>query len=235
MDKPLLVSIIIPVYNEEKSLAELLDLVRNADLGGLKREIIVVDDGSTDRSKEIVHQKSDQYGAIIKAHFSPINIGKGAAVRAGLRLASGDIIILQDADLELDPNEYIFLIRPLLSGQAQVVYGSRFLKRNPDIPWDTRWANRFLSFLTNLLYGTRLTDMETAYKVFRREVVQEIRLRSVGFNIEPEFTAKVVKAGYRIKEVPISYKPRRHHEGKKIGFKDGIEAIWTLFKYRFKD
>jgi glycosyltransferase involved in cell wall biosynthesis len=159
-------------------------------------------------------------------------LGKGGAIRFGLKKATGDIILIQDADLELEPNEYHKLIKPIVSGRTKVVYGSRFLKKSPNIPFKTIFANKILTELTNLLYGSNLTDMETAYKVFRADVIKNIRLRCVEFDFEPEVTAKILQLGYKIYEVPISYTPRRIDEGKKISFYDGIEAISKLIKNR---
>lgn len=229
------VSIVIPVYNEEQSLAEVLDQVCAVELEGFEKEIIVSDDGSTDRTPEIISQYTERATEIIKVHTSPTNLGKGAAVRLGIAQASGDIVIIQDADLELSPTEYQHLLKPIVDGQATVVYGSRFSHKNSQISRRTRWANWFLTKLTNVLFGSSLTDMETAYKVFRREAVTNLSLRCVRFDFEPEVTAKLLQAGHRIYEVPIGYMPRTAMEGKKISWVDGIEAVYTLFRCRFLD
>jgi len=223
-------SVIIPVYNEVRTIAEVIRRVRGVDL---EKEIIVVDDGSGDGTVEILHRLSRE--GHIQLHESRVNLGKGAAVRIGLTYASGEIIIIQDADLELDPNEYGRLMEPILAGRTRVVYGSRFLGTNREIPLVTLAANRFLVLLTNLLYDSSLTDMETAYKVFSAGVLQDIRLRCMRFELEPEITAKLLKNGDRILEVPITYQPRTVQGGKKIGWRDGFKAILTLFKYRFTD
>jgi glycosyltransferase involved in cell wall biosynthesis len=166
-------------------------------------------------------------------HFSRINFGKGAAIRVGLTYVTGDVVIIQDADLELDPNEYELLVNPILTGQADVVYGSRFLGLAPNIPRRTVWANKFLTWFTNVLYRSRLTDMETAYKAFRAEIITSMNLTCHRFEFEPEVTAKLLRLGYKIKEMPISYNPRTVEEGKKIGWRDGVIALWTLLQYRF--
>lgn len=226
-------SVIIPVYNEEMTIGKLIDLVTQVDLGEVEMEVIVANDGSTDTSAEIIESRRLAHPLLIKSYSLPINLGKGAAVRLGLYHATGEILIIQDADLELDPNEYGLLIRPILENKTDVVYGSRFLRQKRQIPLRTRWANRFLTLLTNLLFNGRLTDMETAYKVFRRDVLGKFKLRCVHFDFEPEITGYLLKAGYKILEVPISYNPRRVDEGKKVSWVDGIEAIYTLFRVRF--
>jgi glycosyltransferase involved in cell wall biosynthesis len=221
-------SVIIPAYNEESTIGEVIDKVLKVDLP-LDREVIIVDDGSTDHTIDILEQRREDVQIV---HFSRINFGKGAAIRIGLTYVTGDIVIIQDADLELDPNEYQLLLAPILAGEANVVYGSRFLKPNPNISRRTVLANRFLTWLTNFLYRSQLTDMETAYKAFRSEAVNSLNLQCYRFEFEPEVTAKLLLAGQRIDEVPISYNPRTTEEGKKIGWHDGVTAIWTLLKYR---
>lgn len=222
-------SIIIPVYNEEQTVNELYKKVYKVKLKNIEKEIIIIDDGSTDNSKKLIKEIKNS-NSDVKIFLSQINLGKGAAIRFGLKKATGDIILIQDADLELEPKEYSKLIEPILSGKAEVVYGSRFLKRSPNIPFKTYYANKFLTVLTNLLYGSNLTDMETAYKVFKSSLIKQIRLRGVEFDFEPEITAKILQLGYKIHEVPISYTPRRLDEGKKITIYDGIDAISKLFK-----
>lgn len=225
-------AIIIPVYNEQSTIGEVIDRVLDVDIGDIKKEIIIADDGSTDQSAQIIAKKQKS-SPIIKVHTSITNLGKGAAIRCGLQYATGEIIIIQDADLELDSTEYIELLQPILMNKTKVVYGSRFLKTNKNVPYMTWAANCFLTKLTNLLYNRSLTDMETAYKVFTKEAIDQIELRSVGFDIEPELTAKFFMNGYEIVEVPISYNPRCRQEGKKISWIDGLKAVSTLFKCRF--
>jgi glycosyltransferase involved in cell wall biosynthesis len=226
-------SIIIPVYNEEQTIGEVIDRVWLVDLGGLDREVIIANDGSSDGTRGAIDASPWSNDPRVKIYNSPINLGKGAAVRLGLSVATGDILLVQDADLELDPNEYGRLIAPILDGRSKIVYGSRFLAPTGRVAFKRRIANRFLSTLTNALFGSRLTDMETAYKVFTRDVLSGVRLRCVGFDFEPEITAKVLRAGHRILEVPIGYKPRHEDEGKKIRWIDGVDAIYALLKCRF--
>lgn len=224
-----MLSVIIPVYNEESTIGELL---RQVSVVPIEKEIIVVDDGSTDRTGEILRAHSSQ---VTRIHDSAANLGKGAAIRMGLTYVTGDIVILQDADLELNPAEYRHLIEPIESGKTNVVYGTRFARRADRVPLRTRLANRVLVILTNLLYGSALTDMETAYKVFRATTVRRLHLEARRFEIEPEITAKLLRSGERIYEVPIAYRPRTQDEGKKIGWRDGIVAIWTLVRLRIAD
>jgi len=224
-----LLSVIIPVYNEKSTIKEVIEKVSMVELP-IEKEIIVVDDGSTDGTVEVLHSARVK---LASTYLTPVNVGKGAAVRIGLTLAKGDIMLIQDADLELDPNEYQRLLAPILDNSASVVYGSRFLGENRVAPV-RRAANYFLTFATNLLFRTNLTDMETAYKVFTREVAGNLSLEANRFEIEPEITAQIVRRGFKIAEVPISYRPRTKFEGKKIKWKDGFKALWTLLKYRFR-
>ena len=224
--KRLIVSVIIPVYNEEKSLALIIEKVRNVNL---EKQIIVVNDGSTDGTKKVLANTK----GIDVIHDSPTNKGKGFSIRRGLEYAKGEIIIIQDADLELDPQEYPKLIAPIVNNEAMVVYGSRFLSRKNRMPLITFLANSFLSFLTSMLFGSKITDMETCYKIFHASLIPRLNLKSDRFEIEPEITAKFLKMGQKIHELPITYIPRSSKEGKKIKFKDGLAAIYTLIKCRF--
>ena len=225
-------SIIVPVYNERRTINEVIERVLAVDLGAIEREVIIANDGSHDDTRHVIETHGWLTDPRVRLCENPINLGKGAAVRHGVSVATGDILLVQDADLELNPNEYGKLLAPILAGQTDVVYGSRFLQATAGIPRRTRIANRFLTTLTNILFGGRLTDMETAYKVFRRDVIRSIRLRAVGFDFEPEVTARLLLAGHRIVEVPIGYEPRTADEGKKIGWVDGFDAIYVLLKCR---
>ena len=225
------ISVIVPVYNERKTIQEILRRIQATDLVS---EIVVVDDGSTDGTREILQEMDN--GASVRVVFHEKNQGKGAAVRQGIQISKGDVIIIQDADLEYDPREYPNLLRPLDEGLADVVYGSRFLggARRPILFWNMV-ANKILTLMTNILYNNILTDMETGYKVFRRSAIENIPLRAKRFDFEPEFTAKILKRKVRIFEVPIAFNPRDYSEGKKIKMRDAFHAMWTLLKYRFID
>jgi glycosyltransferase involved in cell wall biosynthesis len=225
-------SVIVPVYNEEGTIQEIVSRALEAEAPGFDKEILIVDDGSTDGTRRQIDESPWRSDPRVRVLANPINLGKGAAVRLGLASAVGDVILIQDADLELDPRDYAALLAPFADPATSVVYGSRFLGRRADIPARARIGNWLLTAATNLLFGGRLTDMETGYKVFRREVLDGIRLRAVGFDFEPELTAALLSAGHRIREVPISYTPRGFDEGKKIRWVDGVDALWTLLRYR---
>lgn len=233
-------SIIIPVYNEKKTIEEILKRVMAVKIPRMDKEIIIVDDKSTDGTREIL-QKIQKKHPWFKILFRSRNGGKGAAVRTGLKKASGDYVIVQDADLEYNPQDIPRLLKPVLEGKAKVVYGTR-LKRWPNLKRDERtprfllhfFGNRFLSLVTSLFYGQWITDMETCYKLFPREALRNMKLRACSFDFEPETTSKLIKKGYRILEVPIVTKPRGYEEGKKLKtVREGSLALWTLIKYRF--
>lgn len=243
-------SIVMPVYNERGTLEEIVDRVRevnltvdaegkNPHLHGpihFEREIVIVDDGSTDGTREILNKWMTKAQRDLCIIFHPQNGGKGAALRTGFEHASGDVIVIQDADLEYDPRDYVKLLEPILEGRTPVVYGSRF-SGGPRAAMSLThtMGNKLLTVATNVLYGTSLSDMETCYKCFRRDVIANMPLRSRRFEIEPELTAKILKRGYTIFEVPISYNGRDFHAGKKITWRDGFTALRTLVKYRFVD
>lgn len=237
-------SIIIPVFNEEKTVVAILKKVVDVDLGNIEKEIIVVNDSSTDttlRKVDDFQNNNKQSKIIILKHTT--NMGKGAAVSTGIREASGDYIIIQDADQEYNPQDIPKLIEPIKKGEVDVVYGTR-LHRLPNFSKEERtfrfilhyFGNRFLSLLTSLFYGKWLSDMETCYKVFPKKAVENMTLHALGFELEPELTAKLLKKGYKIIEIPITTNPRGYDEGKKLRtFHDGFKALWTLCKYRFVD
>jgi glycosyltransferase involved in cell wall biosynthesis len=225
-------SIVMPAYNERKTLREIVGRVLSVDLGPIEKELIIVDDGSKDGTRDIMRELDGRDG--IRALFQPVNMGKGAAVWAGMRASTGDIVVIQDADLEYDPGEYPVLLRPILDGEADVVYGSRFLGTRDGHRvlyfWHTV-GNRLLTLMSNVFTNLNLTDMETCYKAITREVVDRLDLESKRFGIEPEITCKVSRLKARIFEVPISYHGRTYEEGKKIGLKDAFQAVWTILKY----
>ena len=230
------ISIIIPVYNEEKTIEKILEIIWRLDLD-LNKEIIIVNDGSRDKSKEIIKKylaKKKQTKEVEFVFISKENEGKGSAIRAGIDKSNGDLVIMQDADAEYDSSEIRNLVDEIKKSESDAVYGSRILKNNPYQYFTYYLGNRFLSFLTSLLYGAKITDMETCYKLIPAKIAKGLDLRAKGFDMEPEITAKILKKGYKIKEVPISYNPRSKEEGKKINWKDGLKAVWVLLYWRFK-
>ena len=222
-------SVIVPVFNERNTVAEIVRRMRRVELP-VDVEIVMVNDASWDGTGEILKALED---STIQVVHHPDNAGKGAAIRTGLEYARGDLILIQDADLEYDPDDWPRMLAPVLKGKAQVVYGSRFTGERRNMLF-THWlGNRFLSLVTNVLYNTTLSDMETCYKLFDRTVLDGLEIKADGFEFEPEVTAKLLRRGHRIYEVPISYAGREYDEGKKITWKDGYRALWTLARYRF--
>jgi glycosyltransferase involved in cell wall biosynthesis len=225
-----LLSVVMPCYNERDTIEE---IVRRVMAVPLRKELIIVDDGSTDGTRDLLTGLQQRHG--FKLIFQPQNGGKGAALRRGFQEVSGDLVVIQDADLEYSPEEFPQLIELICEGRADVVYGSRFLGRHRVFLFTHYAGNRFLTLVTNVLYNTMLTDMETCYKVMRTEVLRSMALESNGFGIEPELTAKIFKRHYRVYEVPITYDGRGYEEGKKITWRDGFVALWVLLKYRFTE
>jgi glycosyltransferase involved in cell wall biosynthesis len=225
-----LLSVVMPAYNERDTIDE---IIRRVLAVPIRLELIVVDDCSTDGTRDQLQALQRELGFTLI--LQPANGGKGAALRTGFARVSGEIVIIQDADLEYSPEEYPSLIELICTGRADVVYGSRFLGRHRVFLFTHYAGNRVLTLLTNILYNTMLTDMETCFKVMRAEVLRSMTLESNGFGIEPELTAKIFKRGYRVYEIPITYDGRGYSEGKKITWQDGIVAIWTLLKYRFTE
>jgi glycosyltransferase involved in cell wall biosynthesis len=225
-------SVVMPVYNEKATIEEILESV---EATGLATEIVVIDDGSTDGTRDVLQTIVPRHPKL-KLILHEHNRGKGAAIQTGIQAATQQLVLIQDADLEYDPRDYCTLLAPIDQGKADVVFGSRFLggPRRTTMYWHMV-ANRMLTFMTNILYNSILSDMETGYKLFRREIIQSIPLRCKRFDFEPEITAKLLKRRIRIFEVPISFNPREYSEGKKIGLKDAFAAVWTLLKFRFVD
>ena len=223
---------IVPVFNEQATVAAVIDRLLTIDFP-TELEIIVVNDGSSDGTRQVLDRLEGT--ARLRIVHAERNRGKGHAIRLGLDQARGDVIAVQDADLELDPAQLAMLVEPLIQGEATVVYGSRFLDRRPDAPWLTLVANRVLTSLTNVLYGSSITDMETCYKVVRTSVARGLGLTADRFDIEPEITARLLKSGHRIVERPVTFTPRSRAAGKKIGWRDGVAAIRVLVRHRFLD
>jgi glycosyltransferase involved in cell wall biosynthesis len=227
-----LLSIIVPVYNESRTVSAVIERLLAVPLQ-VAREIVVVNDGSTDGTREVLDGLAPVPGVLEIVH-APKNAGKGSAIRIGFARARGTVFAIQDADLELDPAQLAALVQPILDGQTRVVYGSRFLAGRPAAPLLSVAANQALTAVTNLLYGARITDMETCYKIMASDVARSLSLEANRFDIEPEITAKLLRAGHRILELPVRFEPRSRAQGKKIGWRDGVHAIQVLLKYRFR-
>jgi len=222
-------SIIIPVFNEKNTIKEIIKRVFEAQTFGIEKEIIVVDDGSTDGTKEILENLKKEFSFIlIDSHSDKQNHGKGAAIQAGLKYVSGNFVLIQDADLEYNPKDYPILLKPLIDQETDIVYGSRYLIKTPHSSFRYYLGGRILTFIFNLLFSAHLTDINTGYKVFKAEIIRNINLQEKDFAFCEEITAKVIRKGYKIKEVAISYSPRSIKEGKKIKFRDGIKGLWTI-------
>ncbi|HEY6360722.1 MAG TPA: glycosyltransferase family 2 protein [Vicinamibacterales bacterium] len=228
-----LLSIIVPVFNEVRTVRAVIDRLLSIDLP-IEREILVVDDGSTDGTRDVLRRIADD-GCRVSVLEADRNGGKGSAIRRGLERARGSIIAIQDADLELDPVQLAELVAPIVAGETGVVYGSRLLRAQAGMPWLTRAANRFLTAVTNILFGSSLTDMETCYKVMRTDVARGLGLRADRFDIEPEITARLLRQGHRIRELPVRFDARTRAQGKKIGWRDGVRALQVLVAERFRD
>jgi glycosyltransferase involved in cell wall biosynthesis len=236
-----LLSIIVPVYNEVRTVRSVIDRLLSIDLP-VAREIIIVNDGSTDGTRdvlasaerELVSSRMPTPEGCVKVIHVDQNAGKGAAIRRGFAAATGTIVAIQDADLELDPQQLGTLVAPILNGEADVVYGSRFLAGRPPAPWITIAANRALTLTTNVLFGSTITDMETCYKIMRTEIARSLQLDANRFDIEPQITARVLRRGHRIHELPVRFEPRSRAQGKKIGWRDGVRAIDVLVRERFR-
>ena len=225
-----LLSVVMPVFNEAATIEE---MIRRVVAVPIRTQLIVVDDGSTDGTRDVLARLQRELGFTLL--LQPRNLGKGAALRAGFEAVGGDLVVIQDADREYSPEEFPELIELICDGRADVVYGSRFIGRHRVFLFTHYLGNRVLTLLTNVLYNTMLTDMETCYKVMRTDVLRSMTLRSNGFGIEPELTAKIFKRGYRVYEIPITYDGRGYEEGKKIGWRDGVVALWVLLRYRFTE
>ena len=225
-----LLSVVMPAFNEKDTIEQ---IIRRVIAVPVRTQLIVVDDCSTDGTREILARLQPELGFTLL--LQPRNMGKGGALRRGFEAVRGDLVVIQDADLEYSPEEFPALIELICQGRADVVYGSRFLGRHRAFMFSHYVGNRALTLVTNILYNTMLTDMETCYKVMRTDVLRSMTLRSDGFGIEPELTAKIFKRGYRVYEVPITYDGRGYEEGKKIGWRDGVVALWVLLRYRFTE
>lgn len=234
MAKVTKLSIVIPVYNEKNTLEQIVQKVQSVELPGVEKEYVLVDDGSSDGTIDIL-KKLETANPHLKVHFKDVNSGKGFTLKEGFKHTTGDYVIVQDADLEYDPTDYKKLLRALEEENVDVVYGSRFSGNYEDMTNLHYFGNKLLTLVTNIFFGVMLTDMETCYKLLPGDFVRKLDIKSARFNFEPEITAKILKSGMRIREVPITYKGRSHSQGKKISWKDGLSALATLVKFRFID
>jgi glycosyltransferase involved in cell wall biosynthesis len=225
-------SIVIPVYNEAATITQVVEQVLEVELGGIEKEIVIVNDGSTDGTDTVLDTLAARWPSLLQVVHHERNQGKGAAICTALEHVTGDVVITQDADLEYDPQDYPALLVPFEDPAVQVVYGSRSLRPNPRSSWSFYWGGRLLSWVANFLYGSHITDEATGYKLFRTDLLRSLDLQPTRFEFCPEVTGKLLRRGIRIHEVPISYRPRSVAEGKKINWRDGLRAIWTLLKYR---
>lgn len=229
------ITILIPIFNEVNTLRLILQKIDEVSFCDLEKEIILIDDYSTDGTRDILKELEQTSADKYKIYYHDKNMGKGASLRTGFGHVTGDIVIIQDADLEYNPSDYEPLIKLLVDGKADVVYGSRFLNEKSEFMLLSKLANKFLTFVTNVLYGVKLTDMETCYKAFKTDFIKGIQVKANRFDFEPEITAKVLKKGAKLIELPVLYNAREYDEGKKITWKDGVHAVWTLVKFRFSD
>jgi len=229
----MLLSIIVPVYNERRTISVILQKIRSVNLGDVEREIIVVDGASVDGTRDLLAEEEKRPGT--RVIYEQGRSGRGNALKLGIAASTGDIIIFQDADLELDPEDYPMLIEPIVKGECEVVFGSRFLRGKPTMRFLQYWGNRVITESVNMLYRTKLTDVETCYQIFRRSAFDGLNIRNNDFAFTVELTVKLVKRGFEIREIPIQYTPRGRAEGKKIYWGDGVASLWTLFKFRFMD
>lgn len=225
-------SALVPVYNEKRTIQAILGKIRAVDLGGIDLEIIVIDGGSIDGTREILREEEKHADTTVI--YEEARSGRGNALKLGIAACAGDVIVFQDADLELDPADYPALLAPILGGSSVVVFGSRFLRGRPIMTFLQYWGNRVMTGSVNLLYGSQLTDVETCYQMFKREALDGIEIENNDFAFTVELTVKLLKRGFKIREIPVTYVPRGRAEGKKIYWADGFVSLWTLFKLRFK-